>query len=132
MKTRLDFTHTVKLKDIRKIVKNAYDRSPDASYMLIFEGIHQTLYLPASIFETAVEKYFLNKNYTRQDLFSIQYKLVITTGYYLKYDAADKTYFKMAGIDDIKYLNFITVDAGLPLDQQYLSIDVAESKEVSL
>lgn len=132
MKTKLDFTHSVKLKDIRKIVKNVYDRSPDASYMLLFEGIDQTLYLPASIFDSAVEKYFLNKNYTREDLLSIQYKLVITTGYYLKYYFEDKTYFKMSGIEDSKYLNFITVDAGLPLDQQYLSIELAESKEVRL
>jgi hypothetical protein len=123
MKTEIKFTHVASLEDIRKMSKNGTNGTQDISYMLKFKEL-PTLYLPAGIFDTAVEKYLLTKNFTRANVMDLKFSLVVTEGYYWKYSAYSKTYGKVNGYDNSSYLNFISVSSGLPLDQNSIYLDL--------
>jgi hypothetical protein len=135
MKTEMKFTHVGCIRDIRKITKTS-GASIDSSYMMQFifddEKIDDVFYLPASIFENAVEKYLLTKNFTRTDITSLRFQVLITNSFYWKYNPSSKKYTKVPGFYNTNYLNFISVYAGTALDQQHISVEIENQEEISL
>lgn len=125
MKTKIPFTHkNLVISDIRKITKanNTY-ANLDVSYMIKFEDLAQTFYLPASVFESTIEKYLLTKDFNRDDILNLKFNAVITPGYYIKYNSQLKEYSKVSGIYTTAYLNFLSIDSGRPLDLDAIHIE---------
>jgi len=125
MKTKIPFTHkNLVISDIRKITKanNTY-ANLDVSYMIKFEDLAQTFYLPASVFESTIEKYLLTKDFNRNDILNLKFNAVITPGYYIKYNSQLKEYSKVSGIYTTAYLNFLSIDSGRPLDLDAIHIE---------
>jgi hypothetical protein len=125
MKTKIPFTHkNLVISDIRKITKanNTY-ANLDISYMIKFEDLAQTFYLPASVFESTIEKYLLTKDFNRNDILNLKFNAVITPGYYIKYNSQLKEYSKVPGIYAVAYLNFLSIDSGRPLDLDAIHIE---------
>jgi len=125
MKTKIPFTHkNLVISDIRKITKanNTY-ANLDISYMIKFEDLAQTFYLPASVFESTIEKYLLTKDFNRNDILNLKFNAVITPGYYIKYNSQLKEYSKVSGIYTTAYLNFLSIDSGRPLDLDAIHIE---------
>jgi len=125
MKTKIPFTHkNLVISDIRKITKanNTY-ANLDISYMIKFEDLAQTFYLPASVFESTIEKYLLTKDFNRNDILNLKFNAVITPGYYIKYNSQLKEYSKVSGVYTTAYLNFLSIDSGRPLDLDAIHIE---------
>ena len=125
MKTKIPFTHkNLVISDIRKITKanNTY-ANLDVSYMIKFEDLAQTFYLPASVFESTIEKYLLTKDFNIDDILNLKFNAVITPGYYIKYNSQLKEYSKVSGIYTTAYLNFLSIDSGRPLDLDAIHIE---------
>lgn len=125
MKTKIPFTHkNLVISDIRKITKanNTY-ANLDVSYMIKFEDLAQTFYLPASVFESTIEKYLLTKDFNRNDILNLKFNAVITPGYYIKYNSQLKEYSKVSGVYTTAYLNFLSIDSGRPLDLDAIHIE---------
>jgi hypothetical protein len=125
MKTKIPFTHkNLVISDIRKITKanNTY-ANLDVSYMIKFEELAQTFYLPASVFESTIEKYLLTKDFNRNDILNLKFNAVITPGYYIKYNSQLKEYSKVLGVYTTAYLNFLSIDSGRPLDLDAIHIE---------
>jgi hypothetical protein len=138
MKTEIQFTHIGSLADIRKITKV----TGDSSYMMKFNFINEeelsdtTFYLPASIFENAIEKYLLTKSFKREDIMGLRFQVVITNSFYWKYQPVSKLYSKIPGIYGVNYLNFISVSAKIAgrksLDLDHISGEIENQEEISL
>lgn len=125
MKTKIPFTHkNLVISDIRKISKaNSNYANLDVSYMIKFEDLAQTFYLPASVFESTIEKYLLTKDFNRDDILNLKFNAVITPGYYIKYNSQLKEYSKVPGIYTTAYLNFLSIHSGRPLDLDAIHIE---------
>ena len=95
----------------------------DVSYMIKFEDLAQTFYLPASVFESTIEKYLLTKDFNRDDILNLKFNAVITPGYYIKYNSQLKEYSKVPGVYTTAYLNFLSIDSGRPLDLDAIHIE---------
>lgn len=138
MKTEIQFTHVGSIADIRKITKG----NGDSSYMMKFnfaadpELSDTTFYLPASIFESAIEKFLLTKSFTREEIKKLSFQMVLTKDFYWKYNPSSRTYSKVPGIYNTTYLNFISVSTKIAgrksLDLDHISVEIENQEEISL
>ena len=132
IKTEIKFTHNVRIVDIRKLCLNrdsGLEENARFSYKIQFDGIDETFYVPSWVFESALNSYFLNKNYTRNDLLSVNYNLVITYGSYYKYNFTLKCHELIKGTLGTKYLSFIEISNSGPLDRTGISIHLPDEND---
>lgn len=132
IKTEIKFTHTVRIVDIRKLCLNRnseLEENARFSYKIQFDGIDETFYVPSWVFESTLDSYFLNKNYTREDILSVNYNLVITYGSYYKYNFTLKCHELVKGTLGTKYLSFIEISNSGPLDRTGISIHLPDEND---
>jgi phage tail protein X len=131
-RTEIKFTHKVRIVDIRKLCLNratGLEETARFSYKIQFDGIDEVFYVPAWVFESALDTYFLNKNYTRKDLLSVDYNLVITYSSYYKYNFTLKCYELIKGMTGATYLSFIEVSDSGPLDRTGIAIQLPDEND---
>jgi len=105
----IEWTHTgVKINDVRK-VKNFYVISVDD------KKITSTLFVDLNIFEGRLKSYYLRNNMddiSRSDVTGVKWNMVISKGYFIKYDKDGETERIYKAVDKF-YISFLEIDGPL-------------------